>query len=133
MNFLLYIALFIIFSPKFFIILGGRRVASVTLTDILFHALLFALGLYVVGYLTRTYGIFEGYSANKNDNKVMRQLRNEIKNDNTVMRQLRNEIRKYKRRNRNATEADIINYIRTGKQDKNKFEKVTAEQIKQAM
>ena len=118
MNFLLYITLFIIFSPKFFIILGGRRVASVTLTDILFHALLFALGLYVVGYLTRTYGIFEGYSSNKNDNKVM-------------MGQLRTEIRKYKRLFRKATDADIINHIRTGNQDK--FKKVTDEQIIQAI
>ncbi len=62
MNFLLYVVLFIIFSPKFFMVLGGRRVASVSMTDILFHALLFALGLYVVGYLTRTYHMFEGFA-----------------------------------------------------------------------
>jgi hypothetical protein len=63
MNFLLYVLLFVIFSPKFFMILGGRRAASVTMTDILFHALLFALALYVVGYFTRTYGVFEGFAS----------------------------------------------------------------------
>lgn len=63
MNFLLYVVLFIIFSPKFFMVLGGRRVASVSMTDILFHALLFALGLYVAGYLTRTYHVFEGFTG----------------------------------------------------------------------
>ncbi len=62
MNFLLYVLLFIIFSPKFFAVLGGSRAASVSMTDILFHALLFALGLYVVGYFTRTYHMFEGFN-----------------------------------------------------------------------
>ncbi len=82
MNFFLYVVLFVIFSPKFFMILGGRSVASVTMTDILFHALLFALGLYVVGYLTRTYHIFEGYS-NENNNRIITQIKKKIRQYNT--------------------------------------------------
>ncbi len=46
-------------------ILGGRRSVSVTMSDILFHALLFALAIYAVSYLSRTYNIFEGFKNNK--------------------------------------------------------------------
>jgi hypothetical protein len=42
-------------------ILRGRRVASIKLTDIFFHALLFAISIYIVRYLTRTFHILEGF------------------------------------------------------------------------
>ena len=68
MNFLLYVVLFIISSPKFFMILRGRRVASITLTDIFFHALLFTIGIYIVRYLTRTFHILEGFEDASSQN-----------------------------------------------------------------
>ncbi len=68
-------------------VLGGRRAASVSMTDILFHALLFALGLYVVGYFTRTYHVFEGFG--RSGSKIKKDER--MQQTKTKIREQRNK------------------------------------------
>ncbi len=61
MNILLYVILFIIFSPKFFILLAGKRTAPVTIGEILLNGFLFVLAVYVAEYFTHKYHVLENY------------------------------------------------------------------------
>ena len=62
MNILLYVILFIIFSPKFFILLAGKTTAPVTIGEILLNGFLFILAVYVAEYFTHKYHILENYT-----------------------------------------------------------------------
>ncbi len=61
MNIFLYVILFIIFSPKFFLLLAGKSSAPVKLGEILLNAFLFVLAVYVAEYLTHRFHILENY------------------------------------------------------------------------